>query len=255
MASRGGTGMSVLSKHMIEKKRYYLVVITCLVVVISYYVFFSKTENAIDFQNKTSAQKPLILEHGIQEEIPTLYTGNVPLLFEKNSVTSNIEMQNSVTSNMEMQNTENAIPISVSEPEFSVEEQRIYLEKLNLSQNLARQGKWLEFIALNNELSMAGPESLTHGLVLTIQNDAPIDIIVSLLNQGAELDFVILKVLISKQNLPLIKTFVEFGLDVHMTDNQGESTIEYASKFANNTEIIDYFISIGVKETPNSSGL
>jgi hypothetical protein len=208
-------------------------------------VFFSKIENAKDFQDKASAQKPLILDHGIQDEIPTLYPGNVPLSFERNIVRSSIEMQD----------TENTIHIPISEPEFSVEEQEIYINKLNLSQDLARQGKWLEFIALNDELSLAGPESLTHALVLTIQNDAPIDIIVSLLNQGAELDFVILKVLISKQNLQLIKTFVDFGLDVHMTDDQGENTIQYASKFSNNAEIIDYFISIGVKEMPNSSGL
>ena len=237
--------MSVLSEHMIETKRYYVIIITCLVVVTLYYVFFSKTENdgnAINFLSKTPAQKPLILENGIQEEIPTLNNDNVPLSFKVSNTTSNVDKLN----------TENITPALATEPEFSAEEQRIHLDKLNLAQSLAKQGKWQEFLALNDDLSSADAESLRHALVLAIMNDAPIDLIESLLKQGAVLDFAILRVLISKQSLSLIKTFVDLGLDVHMTNNQEENVINYAVDFGDSTDIIDYLISNGVDVMPNS---
>ncbi len=82
--------------------------------------------------------------------------------------------------------------------------------------------------------------------------DDTIDLIESLLKQGAVLDFAILRVLISKQSLSLIKTFVDLGLDVHMTNNQEENVINYAVDFGDSTDIIDYLISNGVDVMPNS---
>lgn len=237
--------MNVLAKYMIETKRYYIVIITLLVFVTVYYVVFSKAENdgnALGIHNKTAAQNTLILENGIQQEVSTLHNGNASLFVEGNNVSSNIVKLN----------TESELPVLADESEFSAEEQRVHLDKLNLAQSLATQGKWQEFMALNDDLSSADAQSLTHSLGLAIMNDAPIDLIVTLLNQGAELDFQILRILISKQDLSLIKTFVDFGLDIHMTNNQGENAIDYASEFANSTDIIDYFTSNGVDVMPKS---
>ncbi|WP_371196413.1 hypothetical protein [Glaciecola sp. SC05] len=239
--------MKVIRNHTLKIKQVYSIIILCVVFATVYYVFFFKARNdaiVIDLQSNNSAQKSYVLENNIQQKTAPVSPLNHPLSVEGDNV--------NFKANVERPNTKDRLPVLSVESQFSEKEQRAHLEKLNIAQNLASQGNWDEFMALNDDLSSADAGSLKHTLVLTIMNDAPIDLILSLLNQGAVLDFEILRVLISKQDLSLIQTFVDFGLDLQMTDSQGKNATYYASAFPNNADILDYLISHGVNVMPKS---
>lgn len=90
---------------------------------------------------------------------------------------------------------------------------------------------------------------LTFALTQAIANGAPLEVLVSLLNRGAELNSEILFVAAVRQDVTIIKTLVEYGLNLHSSDRQGRNALHYALSNLNDTSnasMFEYLTSNGV---------
>ena len=137
---------------------------------------------------------------------------------------------------------------------YSKEEQSNYLKKLEQAKNLANKNDWEQFMNLNDELTSLDHKTLTQMLMLSILYNAPFDVIIDLLNAGAELTSHIFKALIYNNNLTLIKKLISYGLDIHMIDKQGKNAIYYSLYPIPNKVIFNYFITNGVSTKPSLLG-
>ena len=113
------------------------------------------------------------------------------------------------------------------------------------------KGEWDKFSKAVNSLDGTEEGMLDFSLFNAIVNDAPFNLINDLLNRGANLVPSIAPMLALKNNLPLMKKLVPYGLDLHGIDEQGKNALNHSLVHIGNKAMFDYLLVNNVSVKPS----
>ena len=87
---------------------------------------------------------------------------------------------------------------------------------------------------------------LTFALTQAVSRGAPLDILLNLLNRGAEFNAEILFAVAIRQDVNIAQAFVDYGLNLHQRDAQDRSALYYAMSNLRTKNMFEYLVANGV---------
>ncbi|MEP1383714.1 MAG: hypothetical protein ABJK64_07945 [Paraglaciecola sp.] len=114
---------------------------------------------------------------------------------------------------------------------------------------------WDSLVNITELFDIEGLEDgplLTFALVKAVSNGAPWTVLLDLLNQGAELNSDVLFASVTRQDVIIIKAFVEYGMDLHQQDTHGRGALYYSLFNLHERNMFDYLIANGVSNESNN---
>jgi len=124
------------------------------------------------------------------------------------------------------------------------------INELNVA---AEAADWVHFIDISTKILSVDHALGAITLASAIENSAPIEVISELIDNGAQLDFIVLVSLIRKADIDYLQGFISLGLNIHMESSVGENGLTYASKILS-TKMFNFLLSNGVSVKPSSLG-
>ncbi|EWH09814.1 hypothetical protein DS2_11033 [Catenovulum agarivorans DS-2] len=87
---------------------------------------------------------------------------------------------------------------------------------------------------------------LTFALAQATANGAPFDVLLTLLNDGAQFNDAVLFATVVRQDVKIIEAFVGYGLNLHMRDAEGRTALYYSLFNLSRSDMFDYLLSHNV---------
>lgn len=112
--------------------------------------------------------------------------------------------------------------------------------------HLAQNQQWQEILEIASVFGKDDADSLDYILFQSMSHNAPVDVLQTLLKQGATLQDHFINILAQKNNVELVQALIPHGLNIHGADMFGRNALHHVLEDFKSKEMFDYLISQNV---------
>ena len=135
------------------------------------------------------------------------------------------------------------------------EERKRRLDRIQELREVASQKDWDKFLEIANDV-LSMPDYLRDSaLIAAIRDKAPKSVFESLLARGAQFQSHHLMRVVMMDDLPLLNMLISLGLDIHMTDYDGENAVNVLVSSLTSRKIFDFLLVNNVAIKTGSDGI
>ena len=135
------------------------------------------------------------------------------------------------------------------------DEAKIRLENYKLLTQAAKEKDWEKFLELSQQTMSEAEYSRNSTLIAAIRDKAPKSVFESLLARGAQFQPSHLMRVVTMGDLPLLNMLISLGLDIHMTDYDGENAVNVLVSSLTSRKIFDFLLVNNVAIQTGNDGI